>query len=86
MRVRNVHFNSRKSYVTGNVMLKQRSGPGCCVFKTCKIYMFDTPVLSQFLLDFVLFCTGLKFSKELKKCHRTELDGNIEIKLQEMVH
>eukprot|EP00493_Phyllostaurus_siculus_P022893 UN23227 len=34
-------------------MLKQRSGPGCCVFKTCKIYIFDTLVLGQFLSDFV---------------------------------
>ena len=34
-------------------MLRQRSLPGCCVFKTCEIYMIDTPVLGQFLSDFV---------------------------------
>ena len=30
----------------------QRILPRFCVFKTCEIYMFDTPVLGQFLSDF----------------------------------
>ena len=35
------------------VLLRKRILPRYCVFKTCKIYKFDTPVLGQFLSDFV---------------------------------
>jgi hypothetical protein len=37
----NVHFISRKAYVTDSRVLRQRILPRYCVFKTCEIYMFD---------------------------------------------
>ena len=48
----NVHFISRKAYVTDSKLLSQRILPRYCVFKSCEISMFDTPVVG--------ICSGKK--------------------------
>ena len=52
----NIHFNSRKAYVTGEGLESRVEAANYaginCVFKTCEICLFDTPVLGQFLSDF----------------------------------
>ena len=43
------------------VVLRQRILPRYCVFKTCEICMFDTPVLGQVLSDFVRVKSNVYF-------------------------